>query len=324
MMIWLNGLDEARVWHRLSVLTASVATTHDIERLEPNATLDDLWHCLCTDSIFFKPKVVVIQNPWWLFGSLPDAAWTQLSETWSTFPSHHQLWVVSTKKVDMRLKGPAALKKKSQYEEFAWFEEWDGAKARQWVMATLDSQLIRPISTEAKQVLADHIGTNVGALYPIMDTLNALTLSSTCIEVPDVWLVLGPKAGSLHGLSTAVKQRNTVAIASTIQDLIRNGEDVIKLVATVGSTVELLLFLVSHRGQSHEEIGKKLGRHPYFIKQTMLDLGNRYSMAELMTIMTALHELDVDIKSGHIRAQDAPIRLIILLTNPVAQAPTNR
>jgi len=84
----------------------------------------------------------------------------------------------------------------------------------------------------------------------------------------------------------------------------------------VGATVELLLFVVSHRTDSHEIIGKKLGRHPYFIKQTMQDVGNRYAVSELVSMMIELHALDVAIKSGQIRVQEAPIRLIILLTKP--------
>jgi len=315
MIIWLNGVDEARVSYRLAQLSESVSNTHDMDRLDANATLDELWHCLCTDSIFFKPKVVLIKNPWWLFGSLQDKDWNQLSETWGAFPSHHQLWVVSTKKVDMRLKGPSNLKKKSQYEEFTAFEEWDVAKARQWVLATLDSQLGLPILTEAKQVLADYVGTNVGAVYPIMDTLKGLGVSAG-IGISEILLVLGPKAGSLHALTTAIKQRHHANICANIQDLMRNGEDVIKLVATVGSTVELLLFVVSHPADSHDIIGKKLGRHPYFIKQTMQDVGNRYAVSELVSMMIDLHHLDMAIKSGRIRVQDAPTRLIILLTNP--------
>ncbi|NDD66666.1 hypothetical protein EBZ35_03310 [bacterium] len=313
MIIWLQGTDDARVMHRYHQLRRTLVN-QPIESLPSEATCDELMMALCGRQLFDAQKVVVIMNPWWLGRSLDDGPFRELKDTLAMANPDAPLWVISTKKLDMRLKACAHLKKISQHETYSLFEEWEGGKARQWVIQHIrDTGL--SVTDHAVTLLADHVGTQVSRLLPLIDTLRSLYHPPNPIDTHEVWLVLGPQAASLHTLTTAFKKGQKKELIRSLHRLMQQGEDPIKLVATLGHTTELLLSMVARKGQGVEAIATQLGRHPFFIKQTLADMGQHHDMASLTAIMHGLHGLDYDIKRGRIRSQDSLPRLIALLSH---------
>jgi len=312
MIRWLTGTDEARVMHRYHQLRQGL-TTEPIDVLPPETSSDDLMMALCGGQLFHAKKVVVLMNPWWLGRSIEEAPFQALKDTLAMASPDTPLWVISTKKLDMRLKTCTLLKKISQHESYPLFEEWEGGKARQWVIQHIrDTGL--PIQDRAITLLAEHVGTQVSRLLPLIETLRSLYTPPHPINTDTVWLVLGPQASSLHLLTTAFKKGQQKEMVQALQALMQQGEDAIKLIATMGHTAELLLSILSLRGHSVEQIGTQLGRHPFFIKQTIADMGPHHQMASLIRIIQGLHQLDYDIKRGAIRSQASLPRLIGILT----------
>ncbi|NBV41733.1 DNA polymerase III subunit delta [bacterium] len=297
-VFWVSGSDSVRVSDQVRQLEREVAGA-SIERME-GADVPAVFEAISTVSLLCEPKVVVVRDPSFITGGAGDSAQADaVNVLLRSVPPDHRLILVSSKKVDQRLKIPTLIKKNSRFFEFNVLEDWDLPKAREWMVTQLKG-LEKPISQAAMDAFIDHFGVLIGAAKQALATLSVYVADKNRIELEDVLTVLGSKAGNLYRLGEAVKGRRRDILVREINALREDDEEPIRILITIASTLETLLTvrqMVAAR-MSFDEIGNRVSRHKYFVERLHKDASAGHTVARLANDLRFLHQLDLGVKSG--------------------------
>ena len=104
---------------------------------------------------------------------------------------------------------------------------------------------------------------------------------------------------NIFDFTDAIMKRDFKKIFECYNDLIKIGEDPIKIISLLSNQFSLILSckMLSNNGKTQSDIASELNIHPYRVK---LALQTNYLEDDLKQIIKDLHTLDFNIKSGKI------------------------
>ena len=154
------------------------------------------------------------------------------------------------------------------------------------------------IDSKTANYFVNYVGKNVDILISEIEKMIIYKEDDKLITIDDINDISckGFK-DNIFDLTDGIMKKDHKKIFETYNDLIKTGEDPIKIIALLGSQFSLIYQskLLSNQGKISKDIASILDVHPYRVK---LALETDFLTYELEELLTKLHELDFDIKSG--------------------------
>ncbi|MHB9154409.1 MAG: DNA polymerase III subunit delta [Endomicrobiales bacterium] len=159
----------------------------------------------------------------------------------------------------------------------------------------------KTISADAVQCLVQESGSNLLDLNNEIEKLLLFTGARGDISAKDVETLSGhTRLANLNHLSDAVEGKRTADALRIIEDLLREGEIPLKILATVARALRRLLAarsLLEQRKSSHQEIRQELHLNAYFDRSFFSNLP-RYTRRELENALEKLLSADLELKTS--------------------------
>jgi len=154
------------------------------------------------------------------------------------------------------------------------------------------------IDSKTANYFVNYVGKNVDILISEIEKMIIYKDTNNIVTIDDINDIScrGFK-DNIFDLTDGIMKKDHKKIFETYNDLIKIGEDPIKIIALLGSQFTLIYQskLLSNEGKIGKDIAAMLDVHPYRVK---LALETDFLIYELEELLTKLHELDFDIKSG--------------------------
>jgi DNA polymerase-3 subunit delta len=207
--------------------------------------------------------------------------------------------VFKTGEVDLRKKLGKWLKANSQLREFQAYKPWEEAKVEEWVRERFRGQGFN-IAPEALGLFVDTAGRDLRLLDQEVRKVAVYIYKGKDrqITVQDIRAVTS--GGELDALELVedLRRRDIKSSLLVLKALQKEEEPVVLLGLLVA---QFRLFLQIRQaleaGMSMEELGTKLGKHPFYLKKLAGDI-NRYSLPELKELYFLLQKTDMALKTG--------------------------
>ena len=150
---------------------------------------------------------------------------------------------------------------------------------------------------------------NLQHIHNKIQTLLLFIGNKTTITIEDIDALSGSKSSSFYTLGEAIeaiKEKNTSVIIETIHTLLTANEDPIKVLGYLIAQFRLYFQLVSclNEGMTTQTFATQIKKNPFFIKQIHKSLAKTYTPSYLAAQLNAFAKMDLDIKSGAIKAND--------------------
>lgn len=299
-LTWVYGDDVFRVGEFVRSLQHRFAVDV-VDRMPDGVDNDTLAQSILGVSLLGGRKLIVAKDPACLTQASNPESVRFLESTASSVPPGHFLVFISTKSVDGRTKAAQFLKKRAETHEFATFKEWELGKAREWLMAQAKARGIG-IASDAVDLILDTVGFETGVLDQLLGTLRVYAGGVSRLDVAMVTSVLGTRSGSIFRLTEALRVNLKVQVVTELVALDEDGEEPVKILGIVASTLHQCLVTLEMMGQgrSFQDIGSVLERHPYSIQKTAPELKRAHSVSGLLEMLARLHEIDLAFKSGEL------------------------
>lgn len=168
-----------------------------------------------------------------------------------------------------------------------------------WVLQKVKENA-KTIRQEAVQCLVQESGSNLLDLSNEIEKLLLFTGARSEITLNDVEAMSGhTRLANLNHLSEAVEGRRTSEALRITEDLLREGEIPLKILATVQRVVRRLLTAkyLEQKKSSRQEIRQELYLNPYFDRNFFTHLA-RFSAMELEAALERLRNADAELKGS--------------------------
>jgi DNA polymerase-3 subunit delta len=157
------------------------------------------------------------------------------------------------------------------------------------------------ISVEAAQCLIQESGSNLMDLTNELEKLDLYTGSREEIAVKDVEAVSGhTRLSNLNHLSEGVEAKRVEAALRIAENLLREGEVPLRILATIYRVIRRLLIaksLQSEKKSSYQEIRQELNLNPYFDKNFSTNL-SLFKIDELERMIERILQADCELKTS--------------------------
>lgn len=206
------------------------------------------------------------------------------------------LWADKVRKDSRRNKLFAAIEKAGDVVDFRALYD---SELPAWVLQKVKENA-KTIRSEAVQCLVQESGSNLLDLSNEIEKLLLFTGARSEITLDDVETLSGhTRLANLNHLSDAVESRRVSQALQIIEDLLREGEIPLKILATIQRVVRRLLTAkyLEERKSSHQEIRQELFLNPYFDRNFFIHLA-RYSVKELEAALEKVRDADAELKSS--------------------------
>ena len=158
------------------------------------------------------------------------------------------------------------------------------------------------VAPEGVEELIDRVGQDLRRLMGEVDKLEAFGAGQKSLSAEDVAAVLGRGLGKpLYLLGDAVSARRTRESLELIDELMREGEEGLRILATLHRSLRQVRGALALRegGSRSDEIGKRLlPANMQFKARALVDAARQWSDADLGDAMAALGRADRRIKRG--------------------------
>ncbi len=297
---WIYGDDLFRVAEFIRVLPQRLKV-ETVDRLPDGASNEALIQSVLGVSLFGGIKLIVAKDPHCLTSPSSPESSRFIETTFTSIPKGHYLLLVSSKSVDGRTKGAQLLKKLSTVHELTSFKEWESGKVREWLVDRARSKGVA-VSPEGVDLMIDTVGFETGGLDQLLNTLAVYAGDGAKIDVPTVMAVLGARSGSIFRLTEALRANAHSIVVNELVALADDGEDAVKILGIVASTIHqcLVTLEMMQQSKSFQDIGTVLERHPYSIQKGAPDLKKYHTVAGLSGVLVRLQSLDLAFKSGQL------------------------
>lgn len=154
------------------------------------------------------------------------------------------------------------------------------------------------IDSKTANYFVNYVGKNVDVLISEIEKMIIYKEDDKVITLEDINNISARGfKDNIFDLTDGIMKKDYKKIFETYNDLIKVGEDPIKIIGLLGSQFSLIYQskLLSEQGKIGKDIAVILDVHPYRVK---LALETDFLTYELEELLTKLHELDFDIKSG--------------------------
>ncbi|WP_043965483.1 DNA polymerase III subunit delta [Anoxybacillus thermarum] len=274
--------DEEREWN---------VSTYDCEETPIEVALEDAE----TLPFFGERKIVIVKQPYFLTAEKGKEKVEHDMKRLEAYiekpaPFSSVIFVGTYEKLDERKKVTKALLKKAHVIVAKPLNE---KELKQWVKGQCQ------IDDDAIDVLLTLAGTDLATLANEIEKL-MLFAEHRSITASDVRLLVSRTLEqNVFTLVEQMAKRNVPAALQTLQDLLRQNEEPIKLVALLASQFRLIYEVkeLMKTGYGQQQIASMLGVHPFRVK-VAASYASGFSEQQLMSILYDLAETDYALKSS--------------------------
>ena len=156
-------------------------------------------------------------------------------------------------------------------------------------------------------MLIDYVKENTSLLYTDIEKLKIYKIKEKEILIDDIKKVIKKeKTTDVFKLVEAVLNNNKENMLLIYKDLIKSGEDEIKLIILLAGELRLLyqVKILSKEILNEKEIASKLSVHPFRVKLALNRCRN-FSESKILDLILELQLLDENIKTGKIIKENA-------------------
>ena len=252
-----------------------------------------------TVSMFSDKKLIICDNSSFLTSSksLTDNELEDLTRYLENqFEDVYIIFIVREEKIDSRKKISKLITKVSKV--------YVCNKIENYRLSNYLSDYIRDngysISSESVELIISKVGYELSNIIKELEKLFIYKGKDSKITKEDIEeVVTNNLEKNIFELTNAITNREKNKINKIYNDLIKSGEDPIKLIITLSNQFRLILQVKLMRigGYSEKEIVTTLKEHPYRIN---LAMKNIYDINELKKILLKLSKLDEDIVTGKV------------------------
>jgi DNA polymerase III subunit delta len=284
--------------------------SHSKERLSDKFSTNDLFNIASTTSLFSEPKLILMKNPWFLFDAVSEKDAEKISEIIRSLKANeeHVLVIyVMGKNVDQRKKLAKFLKKEASLNEFSSFKAWEQDKVLSWIDRRF-KKYGKSVDRNALLALEQIGGVNLRHIALEIEKIVTYLGERKQVLLDDVLSLSSSGASaSIFHFNEAMKAKNLSKVMEIASLLLKNGEDPIRLLALIASNVRFYfqILCLSEQALSIQDIARSLGKNPYYLKQVLPHVKNKYSVSSLKNAFSLLNKKDIEIKSGKINAKAA-------------------
>ncbi|HEY5976040.1 MAG TPA: DNA polymerase III subunit delta [Geobacteraceae bacterium] len=252
---------------------------------------DEIVEVAQTLPMFAERRAILVKRA----SDLSAAAMELLAE-YLRNPSPSTCLVLQGEKVDQRRKFFTELKKCGVLLEFKRLYE---NQLGPFIREELAGHGIR-IEAAAVEQLVYYVGNNLRELSGQLDKLVTYAAGRQSIGVADVKEVVSDtKVDSVFELANALGRRDLTGALRCLQTGLREGDAPFMLVGALARHFRQLWQIgeLQEKRMAQDEISKKLGISPYFLKG-MAGQARNFKRKELGRIFQQLHQTDLSLKSG--------------------------
>ena len=252
-----------------------------------------------TVSMFSDKKLIICDNSSFLTSSksLTDNELEDLTRYLENqFEDVYIIFIVREEKIDSRKKISKLITKVSKV--------YVCNKIENYRLSNYLSDYIRDngysISSESVELIISKVGYELSNIIKELEKLFIYKGKDSKITKEDIEeVVTNNLEKNIFELTNAITNREKNKINKIYNDLIKSGEDPIKLVVTLSNQFRLIMQvkIMRNSGYSEKEIVSTLKEHPYRIN---LAMKNIYDINELKKILLKLSKLDEDIVTGKV------------------------
>jgi DNA polymerase-3 subunit delta len=252
---------------------------------------DEIVETAQTLPMFAERRAILVKRA----SDLPAAAMELLAD-YLRNPSPSTCLILHGEKVDQRRKFFTELKKCGVLVEFKRLYE---NQLGHFIREELASQGIR-IDAAAVEQLVFYVGNNLREMAGQLDKLITYAAGRQMLGVADVKAVVSDtKIDSVFELANALGRRDLPGSLRCLQTGLREGDAPFMLVGALARHFRQLWQIgeLQEKRLAQDEIGRKLGISPYFLKG-MVGQARNFKRKELGRIFQRLHQTDLSLKSG--------------------------
>ena len=309
MIHLISGESTAQIEEEVqNILTIKSAIP--FETIRDKVSMNDLMIKCATCDMFSAQKGFIIHEPTWLKKSTKNDQ-DDFKKLIDTITNHQIEMVLIVKSIDKRSAIYKQLKK-AQAQEISCdgFKDWESDKMIKWLTNFASSKNIIVKQNTIEQLLNAY-GNNLSLIKKEIEKLSVTILPKTTIETTDLVHSSSNSFGYYTLLSKAINQGNINDIIKSVYKLINLKEDPHKvfnqLLFQINNIIPILLGIKEHL--NHENLAKKLGKHPFFIKKQMEMLQKNKLSARYIKLIPKLAVIDQDLKQGKLTGKQGLIKL---------------
>jgi len=305
MSFWfLYGDDSFLIADRLRVLKAERVGV-ELAVFEGKVDLSLVTDFLSNVSMFCVGKCAVLKSPSFLYGEVPDGVVGQLERLREVASGPSSVIVVAEKSVDMRRVVGKWLKKNAIAEELTGFKEWEREKIKGFLSARFKKAGLG-CGADVLDFLVDLYGTDLRALDACVTQLRVYLGAVTQVGMADAKAVCQKGNVSIYDFLEMLKGGRAEAGAMLMQ-LLDEGEEPVMLIGLLMAQFRLFyeLLELSSKRMSGEDIAKRVGKHPFYVKKVLESVSRAYTLERVGKAIVALRDADIAIKTGKMRPRVA-------------------
>ncbi len=219
-------------------------------------------------------------------------------------------------KVDARKKLVKTIKKEGEHYQFDSLQE---SELLRWIKGKINKEKIEVEAAALNYFVAnmDYLGRNQKKnLFDVENEVNKLihyTKNKGRVTQQDIDQITSKSfENDIFKVMDAIEKKNRREGLRRIDELIQQGEPVLKILATLSNQMKNVLKVkeLSAKGYTSKAIAKRIGIHP-FVATKSLKQSRNYTEKQLIGFINYITDIDAKIKSGQI--QDLlGIELIVL------------
>ncbi len=275
--------------------------------------LTDLRDSVSMNSLFGGSQLLLIKNPWFLSKAPADRDIDMIKTIVSLLPHTDHIMVIYTLGVvDQRKKMASFLKKNSIFQQHSYFKEWEQDRVLAWISNAVKMRG-KTIDKDALIALEQVGGTQLQRLSNELDMLCLYRSDRAHLTLDDVKAMSADISTNTFNLIESLKGGNTADIICCMTQLLRSGEDPIRLMGLIVSQIQLFVQLLQlhQRKVPSQDIAKSVGKNPYYIQKLLPALTKAYSLDTVSQLLINLATADYEIKSGK-KKPEAALTLALL------------
>ncbi len=276
------------------------------EWVDDATSMDEFYLKVATVTLFSPSKILLCKNLHVLSGKVSDAdfkAFQKVCEA-AIDGGHVLVLFCSGKSLDQRLRQIGYLKTVATLQEYKSFKDWEQDKVMAWMRQRIENAGYR-IAMPALSALEEMGGTNLRHLAAEIDKLKVFIGLLREITLADVQAISAGNGATTYAFTEAFKQRDAQGVLSAYLSLIEHGDEPIKILGLLASTVRLyiqILWLLSQR-MAISQVAQTLKKNPYYIEKLATVIRKKYTLEDLKSALYLLNAQDVGIKSGRFQSK---------------------
>lgn len=312
-IISITGEEPFLIDEYLSKVISS-SSSHSIDTLPPDISLNDLHQHIMGSSLFSPASLFIIKSPWFLKQTLTDNELDHFKSILLSVPqSPHKLVFIYYGALDLRKKITKLLKSHSDFQQFSAFKDWDQNKVLAHI-PNIAQSFGKKITREGTWTLEQIHGQNLQHIKQTLETVATyIGTNSDTITDKDILSLSPPLAASSYKFTEAMKQRQLPAMIKHASLMLENGEDPIRFLGLIASNLRLFLQLFAGQkaGLRVDAIATELKKNAFYLKKVWEPITSKYTLADIQRLFSDTALLDRQIKSGKIKATYGVEHLLI-------------